>query len=109
MSAAFIYVTASDQEEAFQIGQVLVEERLVACANILGSITAMYWWEGKVEKNSEVALVLKTRAELVDAVTEKINFIHSYDCPCIVALPVTGGDVKFLNWLKTETGYANRK
>lgn len=108
MSAAFIYVTASDQEEAFHIGQVLVEERLVACVNIFGATTAMYWWEGKVETSPEVALVLKTRAELVDAVTEKINIIHSYDCPCIVALPITGGDVKFLNWLKTETGYAKR-
>ena len=104
MSAAFIYVTASDQEEAFHIGQVLVEERLVACVNIFGATTAMYWWEGKVEKSAEVALVLKTRVELVDAVTEKINIIHSYDSPCIVALPITGGDVKFLNWLKTETG-----
>ena len=108
MSAAFIYVTASDQEEAFHIGQVLVEERLVACVNIFGATTAMYWWEGKVERSSEVALVLKTRVELVDAVTDKINNIHSYDCPCIVALPVMGGDVKFLNWLKTETEYAKR-
>ena len=102
MSAVFIYVSAGDQEEAFHLGQILVEERLAACANILGPTTALYWWEGKVEKSTEVALVLKTSAELVEAITLKINTIHTYDCPCVVALPITGGDTEFLNWIEKQ-------
>jgi len=103
MSAIWIYVTTSDQEEATEIAQILVEQRLVACANILGSTTAIYWWEGKVERGSEVALIMKTCADLLDQVTEKIKDIHSFDCPCIVALPIVGGNSNFLDWLDEET------
>ena len=103
MSAIWVYVTVNDQQEAINISQTLVEERLVACANVLGETTAIYWWEGKVERSSEVALIMKTRADLLDAVTEKIKKYHSYDCPCIVALPISGGNRNFLDWLDEET------
>ncbi len=103
MSAVWVYVTASDHEEAAKLGHALVEERLAACANILGSTTAIYWWEGKVESSPEVALIMKTRADLLDVVTEKINKSHSYDCPCVVALPIMGGNHNFLDWLAEET------
>ena len=103
MSAIWIYVTTSDQEEATKIAQILVQQRLVACANVLGSTTAIYWWEGKVERCPEVAFILKTRADLLDAIIEKIRNNFSYDCPCIVALPITGGNPNFLDWLDEET------
>ena len=103
MSAIWIYVTTSDQEEATEIAQILVQQRLVACANVLGSTTAIYWWEGKVERSPEVAFIMKTRADLLDAVIEKVKKNLSYDCPCIVALPIVGGNRKFLDWLEKET------
>ena len=103
MSAVWVYVTTSDQEEAENIGQILVEARLAACANVLGPITAIYWWEEKVERSCEASLIIKSRADLLDAVTEKIKNIHSYDCPCIVALPIKGGSSNFLDWLEEET------
>ena len=103
MSAIWVYVTVNDQQEAINISQTLVEERLVACANVLGETTAIYWWEGKVERGSEVALIMKSCADLLDQVTEKIKNIHSYDCPCIVALPISGGNRNFLDWLDEET------
>ena len=103
MSLIWVYVTASDQEEATDIAQILVEERLVACANILGPTTAVYLWEGKVERSPEVAFIMKTRADLLDAVIEKVKKNLSYDCPCIVALPIVGGNRKFLDWLEKET------
>ena len=60
MSAIVVIVTASNEDEAAKIGKALVEERLAACANILGAIQSVYWWEGKVCEGEEVALVLKT-------------------------------------------------
>jgi periplasmic divalent cation tolerance protein len=104
MSAVWVYVTASDAAEAEKLGRAVVEARLAACANILGPTTAIYWWEGEVESGQEVALVLKSRHELVPAITEKIVALHSYDCPCVVALPISGGNADFLQWLEDETG-----
>ena len=103
MSAVWVYVTASDAAEAEKLARAVVEARLAACANILGPTTAIYWWEGQVESGQEVALVLKSRQELVPAITEKIVALHSYDCPCVVALPVSGGNADFLQWLEDET------
>ena len=103
MAAVWVYVTASDNEEAEILGRTIVEERLAACANILGRTTAIYWWEGRVESSSEVALVLKTSDDMVASVTEKINALHSHDCPCVIALPIMGGNPGFLRWLKEET------
>lgn len=103
MAAVWVYVTAADQVEAERLGRAAVEARLAACANLLGPTTAVYWWEGKVESGAEAALVLKTRADLVDALTAKIVELHSYDCPCVVALPIAGGNPEFLQWIETET------
>lgn len=103
MSAVWVYVTASDAAEAEKLARAVVEARLAACANILGPTTAIYWWEGEVESGQEVALVLKSRQELVPAITEKIVALHSYDCPCVVALPISGGNADFLHWLEDET------
>ena len=69
MAAVWVYVTASDNEEAEMLGRAMVDERLAACANILGRTTAIYWWEGRVESSSEVALVLKTSDDMVASVT----------------------------------------
>jgi periplasmic divalent cation tolerance protein len=103
MAAVWVYVTTADQAEAERLGRAAVEARLAACANLLGPTTAVYWWEGKVESGTEAALVLKTRADLVDALTAKIVELHSYDCPCVVALPIAGGNPEFLQWIETET------
>jgi periplasmic divalent cation tolerance protein len=103
MSAVWVYVTASDAAEAEKLGRAAVEARLAACANILGPTTAIYWWEGQVESGAEVALVLKSRQDLVPAITEKINALHSYDCPCVVALPISGGNAEYLQWIEDET------
>lgn len=98
-----IYVTAPSRDEALRLARLLVEERLVACANVLGPITSVYWWDGKLNESSEVALLLKTRATLVEAVTARIRRIHPYDCPCVVSLAVDGGNPAFLEWIVAET------
>ena len=104
MSACFIYITASDSEEARRIGRALVEARLAACANVIDRVTSVYWWEGEVQEDGEAVLIAKTREDLVDDLTAKVKELHSYECPCVVALPVAGGNADFLDWIESETG-----
>jgi len=103
MEAVFLYVTAKDRAEALLIGRVLVEERLVACVNVLDGVRSLYWWEGKVQEEDEALFVAKTRAGLVDTVVARVKQLHSYEVPCVVALPVAAGNPDFLDWISAET------
>ena len=71
---------------------------------MLGDIRAFYWWEGKVQDELETGFVLKTREELVDRLVARVKEMHSYSCPCIVALPIQGGNPDYLAWIEAETG-----
>ncbi|HJP21202.1 MAG TPA: divalent-cation tolerance protein CutA [Alphaproteobacteria bacterium] len=101
--AVLLYITAGDAEEAARIGRALVEERLVACVNVLGQIRSFYRWQGEVQDDTEVALLAKTRSSLVAEVSERIKALHSYDVPCVVALPIVDGNGAFLDWIASET------
>ncbi len=103
MTNILLYVTCASEEEAIRIGKALVEERLCACANVLGRTTSIFWWEGKVQDADEVALILKSRSQLVDKVTSRVKELHSYSVPCVVALPIQGGNPAFLKWIEDET------
>lgn len=99
----WLYVTAADADEAADIGRALVEERLAACANVLGPIRSFYWWDGAVQKGDEVALIVKTRRDLTHQATQRIKALHSYSCPCVVALDIDGGNADYLRWIIKET------
>ncbi len=103
MAQTLIYVTAGSRDEALIIARELVNSRLAACANILAGTTSVYHWEGKVCEESEVSLILKTRDHLVERLVEKVRDLHSYDCPCVVSLPISGGNAAFLDWIDSET------
>jgi len=103
MGNIIIYMTCPDKEEAAVIAGALLEDRLISCANIMASHSALYRWEGKLENNTEVAVILKTQESLFEQVRQKICMLHSYDCPCIVALPITQGHEPFLQWINAET------
>lgn len=98
-----LYVTCGGREEAMKIGRALVEERLAACANVLSPHTAIYRWEGKMQEDAEVGLLLKTRRALIERATARVKELHSYTVPCVVALPVVGGNADFLAWIGQET------
>lgn len=99
----FAYITAGSRGEAVTIGRALVEERLAACANVLDGMTSIYRWQGVVEQASEAVLIAKTRASLFDRLAARVMELHSYDLPCVVALPVTAGLPAYLAWLRDGT------
>lgn len=104
MSVIFVYVTAGDLDEARRIGRAAVEEQLAACANILPGVTSIFRWQGELDEAEEVVLILKTTEEKLEQLINRVKALHSYDCPCIEALPVVEGNRDFLEWVVRETG-----
>ena len=102
MTVHFIYMTAASKAEARNIGKALVESRLAACVNILDNMQSIYRWEEKIQEDSEVVLIAKTTETLVPRLIDKVKSLHSYDCPCIVSLPVIDGYPPFLDWIRDE-------
>ena len=102
MKINFIYMTVGSKQEARKIGKELVTTRLAACVNILGHMNSFYRWEGKIQDDTEVVMIAKTTEERVPELIKKVKSLHSYDCPCIVSLPVAGGHQPFLEWIAGE-------
>lgn len=98
-----VTITAGSREEADRIAAALVGEKLAACVNILPGVHSIYRWQGNVEESEEVILIAKTRAELFEPLSKRVKSLHSYECPCIVASPVTLGHPPFLEWIEKET------
>lgn len=98
-----IYTTVPHPDEAKFIAQVVVSEKLAACANIVDGITSIYRWQGKIEEDQEISVLFKTSVDLVPKLTERIQELHSYECPCVVAWPILDGSPDYLAWLKAET------
>jgi len=103
MSHAILYVTAPTVKEAEAIAGKLVEEKLAACANVSGGMRSFFRWEDKLQNDDEVSFILKTKKSLIAKATERIQELHSYDCPCVIALPIIGGSEAFLQWIDEET------
>ena len=102
MKINFIYMTVGNKEEARKIGKELVTSRLAACVNILDNMNSFYRWEGKIQDDTEVVMIAKTTEEQVPELIKKVKSLHSYDCPCIVSLPVLDGHKPFLDWVAGE-------
>lgn len=98
-----IYATFPDKNSALTVGRIIVQEKLVACINIIPQIYAVYVWEGKLEEEEEVIMLAKTTKGQEEKVIERINALHPYSCPCIVVLPVEGGNAPFLEWVREST------
>jgi len=100
-----VYVTAASMEQAERVARHVLGLRLAACANAF-PVTSWYWWQGSVEQAGEVALILKTRAELVGRLAQEVRSVHTYDLPCVVAWPIADGDPAYLAWVAQETDSA---
>ena len=98
-----VHVTAPSREQAAEIARKLVDERLAACVNIVGDMRSVYRWEGKIHEDEEVLCLIKTRPELLDALTERVRALHPYDVPEILAFEVSDGSADYLAWLREST------
>jgi len=99
---ASVYAVFADGEEAGRIARILVEERLAACANILGPCRSIYRWQGKVEEAGEVAAIFKARADKADALIGRIAELHSYAVPAAVAWPIGAALPAYEAWVSEE-------
>ncbi len=102
-SAIIIFITASSSEEAQNIATALVEEKLVACVNIIPQIRSIYWWEGKVCQDDEVMLISKTKQSLFTPLMDLVKALHSYEVPEIIAFPISEGSPEYLSWIENVT------
>ena len=98
-----VYATFADAEEAERIARVLVDERLAACANILGACRAIYRWKGAVEQGDEVAALFKTRADLAERLITRLSELHSYDVPAAMVWPIADALPAYAQWVRDET------
>ena len=103
MKASLIYITAESMDEAKTIAKELVLNRLAACANIIDKVSSLYWWKGEIQDDREVIIIAKTKESLVPELIETVKAVHSYECPCIVSLPIVDGNPAFLEWISAET------
>ncbi len=98
-----VVVTAADADWLAGFTRTLVEERLAACGHHIASIRSVYRWEGAVHDESEARVALHTRRSLVPAITARADELHPYDVPCVIALPLVGGNPAYLRWIAAET------
>jgi len=98
-----VLVTTPNAEEASHIGDVLVSERLAACVNIVPGIESIYRWEGKVTRDHESLMIIKTTGERYDELERRVKELHSYSTPEVIALKIERGSEQYLNWLSDST------
>ncbi len=98
-----VLVTAPDTRVADRLATALVEERLAACVNLVSNVQSIYRWEGSVQRDPEVLLVIKTASDRLAAMTERVEALHPYDVPEVVALPVASGSSPYLDWVMRES------
>jgi len=98
-----VYTTWPSAGEAEAAGRSLVEGRLCACVNILPGMVSVYSWEGKIQRNEEAVMILKTRRDLSPALMAAVKAAHPFDTPAIVELAATAIDARFAAWIATET------
>lgn len=91
--------TVAKPEDADRIARELVEQRLAACVNVVAGVSSLYRWKGKVERDEERLLLIKTRAERFESLREALLALHPYELPELIVLPIEAGHEPYLSWL----------
>ena len=97
-----VFITAGNSEEAARLADMLLEQRLAACVQILPEMESVYRWQGKIERQKEVLLIAKTTKSRFDELESNVRAIHSYETPEIIALPLAAGSTPYLEWLNSS-------
>ncbi len=98
-----IKVMCGCKSEASKIAEKLLDEWLIACANVVGPVESIFRWKGKIETEKEYMLLMKTQEKHVKEITQTVAQLHSYDLPEVSALPITDGDPRYAEWVSEET------
>ncbi len=98
-----IMCTCKDTTEAKHIAKTLLDKKLAACVNLQANTLSLYNWQGEMAEESEVLMIIKTRAALFDNISQLITHMHSYQAPEILALPVADGNKTYLDWISQVT------
>ena len=96
---AIVLVTAPDLKMARALAKTALQARLIACANLIPKVESHYWWQGKIESDAEVLLILKTQKSKLAALEKLVLAKHPYDTPEFLILPLSAGNKKYLDWL----------
>lgn len=102
-SIVVLYSTAASKEEAERIAAALVEGKLIACCNQVEGVSSIYFWEGKVNQEKEVLMIMKSRESLIPAILHRIKQLHSYKVPELIAMPIVGGSPEYIDWVLDNT------
>jgi periplasmic divalent cation tolerance protein len=102
-SELIAFVTAPNGEEAAQLAEALVSEQLAACVNLVAGIESIYRWEGRVARDREVLLIIKTTGERYEALEQRVKELHSYTTPEVIAFRVERGSREYIDWLRRST------
>jgi periplasmic divalent cation tolerance protein len=97
-----VLVTMPSMERAATLARTLVQEQLIACANLIPQVRSIYEWKGEVCDEAEVLLVLKSRPEAFERLRARVKALHPYEVPEVIELPVTAGDPPYLDWVHRQ-------
>ena len=99
-----VYCSCPDQAIAERIAEAVVNERLAACVNLISGLTSIYRWEGQLQRDAELLLIIKTRSAVYPQLEARLRQLHPYQLPEIIALPIHTGSADYLNWIAANTG-----
>ena len=99
-----VYTTFASLDEAKRVGDALVAARLAACVNLFPGMISIFEWKGAREEAGEVAMIIKTRASLTEAVLAETKRLHPYELPALLVLPTDGGSAEYCGWIVSQTG-----
>lgn len=92
--------TCPDEQAAQRIAEALVTERLVTCVNRVGGLKSTYFWDGRLHDEAEILLIMKTTAGRLAELEARLHALHPYELPELIAVPVTGGSARYLDWVR---------
>lgn len=103
MPSIVVYVTVPNREAGKKLAESIVKEKLAACVNMVPGIESVYQWKGEIQTDPEELLIIKTRQSLLGALTDHVKANHPYEVPEVIALPINGGSLEYLEWIKSST------
>ncbi len=104
VSHVVVLVTVDKKDEALKISEAVVKEGLAACCNVVEGVSSIFTWEGDLDKAAECLMIIKTRADLFEKLKQKVEQLHPYDVPEIIAMPVVAGNKAYLEWIDKVVG-----